>query len=781
MAQRTLSMPVIVTGLMGVLIFVSFRLVFAAPVIITVDTTADENGTDPAKCSLREAITTINSGSAFGGCTFGDTINFALGTGTPTIAITTSLPIAVKPLVIDGNSGGATRIELNGAGAGTNASGLTIAGGSSIIKSLVINRFDKQGISLITNGGNTVTDCYIGVDSTGTTEQPNGDSGIFINKTVNNTIGGTTAAERNVIASNSGSGIVISGASATGNIVQGNYIGTGVTGTEDLGNTLAGVFLDNVADNLIGGSVAGAGNVIGNNQQSGVNMSGSSANNNKVIGNLIGTNATGAGALPNAPHGIYILDGHNNVIGGTTEAERNVIAGNDQSGVFLDTGTTGTLVQGNYIGVRPSGLVALGNGANGITINGATDNTIGGGTGARNIIGGNFNHGILLLGAGATGNFVQGNYVGLKADGTGSLSNLKKGVFISGAPNNTIGGDAAGNGNVISGNREDGVYILGSTATGNKVQGNYIGTDPTGMSKLANTATGITVDNAPDTLVGGSTPGARNVVSGNDDVGICLINGAVNSVVQGNYAGVAADGVTSLGNKRSGVLLRNSNVTIGGTGPGEGNIIAYNQDKGVTITTGTGNAILSNSIYSNTSLGIDLGLTGVTQNDAGDNDTGANNLQNFPVLLNAVSANGSTAITGTLSSKPNVTFTIQFFANQFCDASGNGEGQTLLGTTSVTTNSAGTASISFNVASAVPLGYAITSTATDSDKSTSEFSACSSVTGAPGSSTPTPTITNTPGPGTPTVTPTATNTPGPGTPTAIPTPRNPVYLPYTRR
>ena len=89
MAQRTLSIRIIVTGLMGVLIFVSFRLVFAAPVIITVDTTADENGTDPAKCSLREAITTINSGSAFGGCTFGDTINFALGTGTPSIAITT--------------------------------------------------------------------------------------------------------------------------------------------------------------------------------------------------------------------------------------------------------------------------------------------------------------------------------------------------------------------------------------------------------------------------------------------------------------------------------------------------------------------------------------------------------------------------------------------------------------------------------------------------------------------------------------------------------------------
>ncbi|MFN8495288.1 MAG: CSLREA domain-containing protein [Caldilineaceae bacterium] len=766
MAQRILSIRIIVTGLMGVLIFVSFRLVFAAPVVITVDTTADENGENPAKCSLREAITTINNGSAFGGCTFGDTINFSLGAGTPSIAITAALPIAVKPLVIDGNSGGATRVELNGAGAGANANGLTLVGGSSIIKSLVINRFGKQGITLSIKGGNKITDCYIGLDSTGAIEQPNGDSGIFINNTANNTIGGATPAERNVIASNSGSGIVISGASATGNIVQGNYIGTGVTGTEDLGNTLAGIFLDNVADNLIGGSVAGAGNVIGNNQQSGVNIAGSSANHNKVIGNLIGTDATGASALPNAPHGIYIVDAHNNVIGGTTATERNVIAGNDQSGIFLDTGTAGTLIQGNYIGVRPSGLVALGNGANGITINGATDNIIGGTTGTRNIIGGNLSHGILMLGAGATGNLVQSNYVGLKADGAGSLSNLKKGVFISGAPNNTIGGDVAGAGNVISGNHEDGVYILGSTATGNKVQGNTIGADPSGMTKLANTATGITVDNAPDTLVGGTTAGARNVVSGNDDVGICLINGAVNSLVQGNYAGVAADGVTSLGNKRSGVLLRNSNVTIGGTGPGEGNIIAYNQDKGVTITTGAGNAILSNSIFSNTNLGIDLGLTGVTPNDTGDSDTGANNLQNFPILLNAVSAGGSTAITGTLSSKPNATFTIQFFANQFCDASGNGEGQTLLGTTSVTTNSAGNALISFTIASAVPLGYAITSTATDSDKSTSEFSACSLVTGAPGSSTPTPTV---------------TNTPGPGTPTATPTPQNPVYLPYVRR
>jgi len=167
---------------MVVVAFVSFKIVFAATTI-TVNTLVDENGTGSA-CSLREAIITANTNLDTGGCvrsgTGEDIIEFDLGSGTPSIAITAALPIITAPVTINGNSGGATRVELNGAGAGAGSSGLTISGGASTIDALVINRFDSNGIVLTGSGSNLITDSYIGVNAAGTGAVGNGEIGILI-------------------------------------------------------------------------------------------------------------------------------------------------------------------------------------------------------------------------------------------------------------------------------------------------------------------------------------------------------------------------------------------------------------------------------------------------------------------------------------------------------------------------------------------------------------------------------------------------------------------------
>jgi uncharacterized repeat protein (TIGR01451 family) len=165
-----------------------------------------------------------------------------------------------------------------------------------------------------------------------------------------------------------------------------------------------------------------------------------------------------------------------------------------------------------------------------------------------------------------------------------------------------------------------------------------------------------------------------------------------------------------------------SNNTIGGTGTGEANTIAFNNKKGIFVITGTGNLISANRIFENGELGIDLGNNGVTINDVGDSDTGVNNLQNFPVLNSVLVSGGNTTITGSLNSTPNQTFTIQFFSNTVLDASGYGEGETYLGSTSVTTDASGNASFSVLLPASVSSGQSITATATDSNNNTSEFS-----------------------------------------------------------
>ena len=365
-------------GLLGLLAlavvlgFVAGGSTPAQAATFTVDSTGDGGDSNTADgvcddgagaCTLRAAIEQANASAGV------DTINFSIGGGgVQTIAPGSALPTITDPVVIDGTTQpgfvGSPIIELDGSGAGTSANGLYITAGSSTVKGLVINRFMKttglgvgNGIRLDTVGGNTIEGNYIGTDVTGTVDLGNDATGVLILNAPNNTIGGTTAAARNVIAGNDIQDVQISVSGATDNVVEGNYIGTDVTGTIDLavgvGNPgTAGVGISGSANNIIGGTTAGARNIIAGR----VDISRSDATGNVVQGNYIGTDVTGTVNLAGVAGVLIFFGASNNTIGGTTPGARNIISG----GSGIDIRGSDNVVQGNYIGTDVTGTVRLG-------------------------------------------------------------------------------------------------------------------------------------------------------------------------------------------------------------------------------------------------------------------------------------------------------------------------------------------------------------------------------------------------------------------------------------
>ncbi len=634
-------------------------------------TNANNHGTG----SLRDAITNANA-------TLGtDTITFNIpGPGVKTISLLTTLPEITERVVIDATTqpgyAGAPLIELDGL-ALNSGSGLVIKASGSTVRGLAIVRFRDAGISLNSSDNNVIQANYIGVAADGTTARANS-RGILIVTSSNNVIGGTSAAARNLISGNSsGAGIEING---SGNIIQGNFIGTNAAGTAALTSSNGGtpsqgqgvaVFSSQFVNNVIGGTVAGAGNVISGNQIAISN----SGNGTIIQGNLIGTDVTGTIKVSNS-NGISSF-GTNVIVGGLTPEARNIVSGNLGDGVSVRG--AGSKIQGNYIGTDISGSFAIGNNGHGVS---ASDGVVIGGTeaGARNIISGN----------GASGN-------GNVALGTNSFSNSPA------------------------------VTVLG----------NYIGTDVTGTRALGGLVPGIRIFSSNNTI-GGTDVAARNVISGNS-IGIQLgvfSSGLVGNVIQGNFIGLNAAGTAAVPNTQQGIAVSDAvNNTIGGVASGAGNTIAFNLGPGITMSGGAGNTVRGNSIFSNNGLGIDLlvgGVTGVTPNDVNDSDAGANNLQNFPVITTVLSSANSTTIQGSLKSIPLTTFQIDFYSNAAVDPSGNGEGAQFFNTTAVTTDANGNATINATFPAGLPSGRVITATATDPNGNTSEFSAADS-TGASGS------------------------------------------------
>jgi hypothetical protein len=640
----------------------------------------------------------------------------------------------VTGLVDRGNSGSGVGI--------TDAPGNTVGGTAAGARNVISG--NTRGVEIQSAGatGNLVQGNFIGTDLAGTAEVANSSDGVVITSAASNTIGGTSAAARNIISGNASDGIFITGSTATGNLVQGNFIGTDVNGTAALGNGggISGTGINiRSGSNTIGGTAAGAGNVISANSERGIEISGNSASSNLIQGNYIGTDVTGTVDLGNAQaiggSGVFIDTADNNTIGGTTAAARNIISGNGNPflspGVeIFDPGATGNLVQGNYIGLDSAGA-ALGNYGEGVVITDSPANTIGGtSAGARNVISSNGLVGIEISGGTATGNLVQGNYIGTDVSGASDMGNANSGVFIGDAPGNTIGGTSAGARNIISGNDSMGIEIINPGSSSNLVTGNYIGTNAGGTVDRGNTLYGVYINGAGGSnTVGGTTAGARNVISGNDGGGV-FVNATDASIVRGNFIGTEATGVSGLGNTSDGVRIGSgaSSNQVGGTPAGSGNTIAFNSGDGVRVDAGVDNAILGNSIHTNSELGIDLANDGATDNDTDDPDSGANNKQNFPVVVTAQS--GSTFVQGTLNSAASATFRLEFFSSPACDVSGRGEGKTFLGTTSVTTNSGGDTAYSAVFGTTATIGDVVTATATDPTNNTSEFSDCLVVTAA---------------------------------------------------
>jgi CSLREA domain-containing protein len=345
------------------------------------------------------------------------------------------------------------------------------------------------------------------------------------------------------------------------------------------------------------------------------------------------------------------------------------------------------------------------------------------------------------LGNGSDDNLIVGNFVGTDVTGTISLGNRIGVDLTSHSDRNTVGGLNARDRNVISGNREFGILLEGQGANhpqSNLIVGNYVGVDATGNRSLGNPNADILIQNAPDNTVGGTTPSRRNVIGGSNR-GVWLVNPTTTgALVQGNFIGIGADGHSAVSNSTGVDFLGSSGNTVGGLGAGAGNVVALNGGTGVHVDSGSRrDAILTNSIHDNGLLGIDLSVgsfgDGVTPNDPGDADTGANDFQNFPELTSATSSGSNTKVDGVLNSKPSTTYRLEFFASPACDPSGHGEGQTFLDARNVTTDATGTATFSFTLGAPSQAGDVVTSTATDPLNNTSEFSNCAAIAGGVGS------------------------------------------------
>jgi len=484
-----------------------------------------------------------------------------------------------------------------------------IIGGASEAERNVISGNGDCGVELWGDDA-TVSGNYVGTNATGDAALPNG-CGVSV-LSHNNTIGGATAGERNVISGNEGIGVSVG--ATNGNRVTGDYIGTNAAGDTALPNGSDGVWVYG-ENNTVGGSSPGEGNVISGNEGAGVALHGSG---NRVSGNHIGTDAAGDAIVPNFFWGVEIWPGANdNTIGGASEGERNVISGNS-AGVHIHGGSRNR-VSGNYIGVNAAGDAALPNRSDGVNVweSGAQDNIIGGSTpGERNVISGNFMRGVRI--DDASGTKVSGNYIGTNARGDAAIPNGPDPVFIhqgygvwvwTWAQNTIIGGASPGERNLISGNGSTGVVIAGDDTWGTRVLGNYIGTSAAGDVALPNQGAGVWVwDGAPDTIIGGSAAGERNVISGNAGAGVevgWLSTVATGLGVTGNYIGTNATGNAALPNQGDGVFIGEGSHTIGGAASGERNTIAFNNGDGVRVDGAIGNTITGNSIHSNGGKGIE--------------------------------------------------------------------------------------------------------------------------------------------------------------------------------
>jgi CSLREA domain-containing protein len=766
----------------------------AATITVTSQDDGNDGTCDFAHCSLREAILAANATAAADEILFNDD---------EPITPLTPLPPITETAHITSRADGRCRTDsapLRLDGDSADFPGLVFAPGSDGSRLCLVNvRGFSNGIEFRSDD-NAIRLSRIGTSPDGTFPEPNSGAGILVIGD-DNLIGGTRDSDRNVISGNGFDGIFVG--EAAGTRIAGNLIGTDPSGTTAIPNGIGVDVAESASDTTVGGTEPGTGNVISGNDAVGV-----SASDGRVVGNLIGLDSTGTAALPNERAGVEALAPIQ--IGGRSEAERNVISGNALAELELRAAAT---VEGNWIGLAADGseLPSAAAAFVGVLLRSGDGATIGGtSSGAANVIAGN---GAAVESLGPASDFVvQGNLIGLAPDGTtpvatgtgirigedttgarvggvedgagNTVTSADTGIAVAGdgtrVEGNTVGLDANGN---ADGLRETGISVaetaegttIGSDGSGARntisdllfgieleegsagtvVERNFIGTDRDGMEERPNEI-GVLVRERADVRIGGARPAQRNVISGNTEAGLSARVVTGHAVVEGNYFGVGADGTTALGNGEGIVLggpgpvapapASDDGFVVGGTAAGAGNRIAHNRGDGVRVfhTTG-GVTILGNETFANdggdaSDLGIDFADNAVSPNGSESPDV----LPPFPVLTNVDAVTAGTLVQGTIDYPAGRDVRIELFSGPTCDGSGHGEGQTPLGALTLT-GSGAPAAFSARV-DAAPAGHAITATATDLDlHRTSEFSRCAFQTA--GSPPPPPSDDPPPGPG----------------------------------
>ena len=593
----------------------------------------------------------------------------------------------------------------------------------------VISGNGANGVLLTANAqNNTVATNFIGTDLSGSTGLGNSGNGILVTAGSNqNLIGGVDTGgnnptgdegntapvfvrppQGNLISGNDANGVLIDDL-ATQSQLSGNFIGTTASGDSALGNALDGVAIDNAPGNSLIGCTFQQDpfvfyNVIDGNGGNGLRVTNS--DNTTFQANFLGLGADNSTPVGNALDGALINGSSANIQFGGVIPLGNVDCANGRNGVEI----ADTAVGGTYFNTF-CGIPAFIDTTEGNTLDGFLVTSTGGNNKiVTTIISGNGSNGVHITGN-ATGVQVEDAIIGLNTDGNGPIPNGANGVLIDGnSHGNIIGGfqPSVAIHNTISSNGAYGIAIVGN-ASDNTVITSFVGTDVGATSALGNGSAGIFVGgNAQGNIIGGTNPGDQNLISANLGGGIQLGGQSQGTQIINNLIGTNATGLMPVGNHGNGITIASSKNSIGGTASGQGNVVAFNSQYGVVVDAGTGNSILSNSIFSNGDQGILL-------------TTGGNLAQPAPVLTLALQTTGlAVQITGTLTATPNTTYTVQIFASP--SATPAGQGRLLIGSVSVTTNASGVANISLDATLPSSSAAFITATATDPNNNTSMFS-----------------------------------------------------------
>ncbi|MGA2285077.1 MAG: right-handed parallel beta-helix repeat-containing protein [Dehalococcoidia bacterium] len=567
---------------------------------------------------------------------------------------------------------------------------------------------------LVTSSGNVVRGNKIGTNAAGSSASANNNGVSIIGNSSQNVIGGTTAGDRNIISGNNGDGVGVFGGSQD-DVIEGNYIGLNASGTAAIPNhgslNSGGIEVGNypapaASGTIIGGTTPGAGNVISGNDPAGIDVWGP-ASNVSIKGNYIGTNAAGNAAIGNVGQGIRMLFTGNNIVGGATAAERNVISGNGCAGIqgggggVSMWGANNNTVEGNYVGLSADGSKAIPNNCSGVDLfTGSGNNQVLG-----NVISGNGSNGVSVGAvdyslAGSSSDFgtsiVLDDHIAVTRNGSsvysgdaqnGTSANIFFGGYVGdslvitvtstdacasvgpvwldlvpggGSEQVTAGATNSCNGQPIVINHTIGMPT-GFYASGNVIEDNRIGTNPAGSAALPNQGSGIEMEGSSSNTVIGSA-GHGNVISGNQVEGISIWGASANDVIQGNLIGVSAAGNAALPNQQNGIYfgwpMAGHGTLIGGI-TGQGNVISANALNGVDLKYGAYDVVVQGNFIGTDatgSLALGNGNNGVVVHVDAHNSVVGGTTPNQPDQRNVIAFNdyagvnvdGSTSVSNTI-------------------------------------------------------------------------------------------------------------------------------------